>query len=269
MKYYQESGVKIFKKQSFGYRCCSFGICMIKKFIVKLRQILIVISSSSKIYPDRKYAFHRLSFSQDGEDIIIDELFANKTHGYYVDVGACHPQRFSNTYYYYLKGWKGLNIDAMPGGMKVFYDLRPRDINVEAAISDKNEILTYYQFEESALNTLSCVFAQRREKSCNLVAKSQIETVTLAMILDKHLQSGQHIDILNVDVEGLDYQVLRFNNWNKYKPTVILVEILETSLDVLFDSETFHFLIGEGYVLYAKTRRTCVFVDSSFLETLH
>jgi hypothetical protein len=52
-----------------------------------------------------------------------------------------------DTYYFYLKGWSGINIDAMPNSMKIFDDLRPRDINLEIPISDKSEILTYYEFD--------------------------------------------------------------------------------------------------------------------------
>ena len=88
-------------------------------------------------------------------------------HGFFVDVGAHHPQRFSNTYYFYLKGWSGINIDAMPGSMKIFDDLRSRDINLEIPISDKSEILTYYEFDEPALNSFSLSLSHERITTTN------------------------------------------------------------------------------------------------------
>ncbi|MFM5955986.1 MAG: FkbM family methyltransferase, partial [Dolichospermum sp.] len=97
-----------------------------------------------------------------------------------MDIGAHHPQRFSNTYYFYLKGWSGINIDAMPGSMKIFDDLRPLDINLEIPISDKSEILTYYEFDEPALNSFSLPLSQERIKTSNykIIAETQLKTQT-------------------------------------------------------------------------------------------
>ena len=194
---------------------------ILKKIFSRLKQILTIIF----------VPFHKISFSQDGEDIVIEELFNDKSEGFYVDVGAHHPQRFSNTYYFYLKGWKGINIDAMPGSMKIFDDLRSRDINLEIPISDKSEILTYYEFDEPALNSFSLPLSQERIKtsSYKIIGETQLKTHTLAEVLNKHLPPQQTIDFLSIDVEGLDYQVVSSNNWDKYKPKVILVEDLELS----------------------------------------
>src|SRR5574341_354761 len=69
------------------------------------------------------------SYSQEGKDMILRRIFGNVENGFYVDVGAYHPKRFSNTFYFYKKGWSGINIDAMPGSMKFFTKMRSRDIN--------------------------------------------------------------------------------------------------------------------------------------------
>ena len=61
-----------------------------------------------------------MSYSQQGEDMILKSLFQDHQSGFYVDVGAHHPSRFSNTYFFYLRGWRGINIDAMPGSMAAF-----------------------------------------------------------------------------------------------------------------------------------------------------
>ena len=74
------------------------------------------------------------SYSQEGEDLIINRLIDSKKNGFYIDIGAHHPFRFSNTYKFYKMGWNGINIDAMPGSMKLFREKRPRDINIECGI---------------------------------------------------------------------------------------------------------------------------------------
>jgi hypothetical protein len=146
--------------------------------------------------------------------------------------------------------------------MKIFDDLRPNDINLEIPISDKSEILTYYEFDEPALNSFSLPLSQERITTTNykIVAETQLKTQTLAEVLDKHLPPEQKIDFLSIDVEGLDYQVMSSNNWDKYKPKVLLVEDLElSSLKNINTSKVCLFLEERGYVLLAKTMRTLIF----------
>ena len=205
------------------------------------------------------YEFHNLSFSQEGEDLILKRMFERQESGFYVDVGAHHPQRFSNTYYFYLKGWRGINIDAMPDSMKPFREIRPEDINIEAAISDSSELLTFYIFNEPALNGFSKEISTSRDGLSNyqITDTKDIKTKTLSKILGEHLPQNKSIDFLSIDVEGLDYQVLLSNDWSKYRPKVILVEELSTSLESIpHESKTFAFLHGLGYELFAKTFNT-------------
>jgi len=201
------------------------------------------------------------SYSQEGEDLILRRLFEHKPDGFYVDVGAHHPMRFSNTYLLYRKGWHGINIDAMPGSMKAFNRKRKRDINLEIPVSDKRETLTYYMFNEPALNGFSRELARERDGrgDCRVIAKQDITTATLEEILDKYLPDGQEIDFMSVDVEGLDLQVLKSSNWEKYRPAYVLAEILNSSLETLAASDIHAFLTKAGYASYAKTVHTVVF----------
>lgn len=70
------------------------------------------------------------SYSQEGEDVVLRRLFDSQPSGFYVDIGAHHPVRLSNRYYFYRCGWRGLSVDAAPGSMEMFRRLRPRDIAV-------------------------------------------------------------------------------------------------------------------------------------------
>lgn len=116
---------------------------------------VLLFGNRYSIYSQQLFAYHTLSFSQEGEDLVLKRVFEGQEQGFFVDVGAHHPQRFSNTYLFYLKGWRGINIDAMPDSMEPFEDLRPEDINIESAISDVPEVLTYYLFNEPAIEYLS------------------------------------------------------------------------------------------------------------------
>lgn len=200
-------------------------------------------------------------YSQEGEDIILNEFLGNKNKGFFVDVGAHHPKRFSNTYLFYKKGWNGINIDPMPKSMKLFNIFRKRDINLELGISNNEGTLLYYIFDEPALNGFSKTISVDRAKNTKykIIGKINIKTYPLKNILEKHVPKGINIDFLSIDVEGLDFEVLESNDWNKYKPTYILIEILGKNLDEIVYDKIYVYLKNLNYNLIAKTSRTCIF----------
>jgi hypothetical protein len=102
----------------------------------------------------------KISFSQTGEDMVIDAFTGGKKRGFYVDVGAHHPIRYSNTLHFYLKSWKGINIDPIPGIMDEFNRFRPKDINLEIAIGESG-YCEYYIFQDNAFNTLDKLAAEK------------------------------------------------------------------------------------------------------------
>jgi len=210
------------------------------------------------------------SYSQEGEDMILRRLFEKQDTGFYVDVGAHHPKRFSNTYFFYKQGWRGINIDAMPGSMKLFNKIRHKDINLEKAVADKKQILTYYIFNEPALNSFSSELSEDRNSQGNYFIKftKDIETVTLDEILDSYLPKNQVIDFLSIDVEGLDFIVLKSINLEKYRPKIILIEILGSSLSEINNNEISKYLINYGYSVYAKAINTVIFIDNNFFNKL-
>ena len=199
-------------------------------------------------------------FSQEGEDVILRRIFEDQKNGFYIDIGAHHPKRFSNTYYFYDRGWEGINIDATPGSMKIFQKFRPRDINLEIAISEKEQQLTYFMFNEPALNSFSKSLSdERQNEKCYIEKTISIPSLPLSTILDKHLPPEQIINFLSVDVEGLDLQVLASNDWNKYRPKVVLAEVLGASLNTIKQDPVYKYLTNQGYILFSKLIHTCIF----------
>lgn len=236
----------------------------IKNIIRKLTPKRIVKFYQSTIiqkYQD-VFSYGNISFSQEGEDLILKRIFNNQNKGFYVDIGAHHPKRFSNTYLFYIEGWRGINIDPKPGIMDIFNELRPLDINLETAIGEKNGCLTYFMFNESALNTFSQEEAKKRDGSKNyyIIEEKEIEVFRLCDILEKYLPKNQKIDFLSVDVEGLDLQVLKSNDWQKFRPEVILAEALDNSLENIMTEELVIFMSEQNYKLFTKTYNTLFFI---------
>jgi FkbM family methyltransferase len=146
--------------------------------------------------------------------------------------------------------------------MKDFEKLRPRDINLEYGISTFNGQLDYYIFNEPALNSFSKELSQVRnnENSSYQINKIiKVEVLPLSVILDHQLPEEQIIDFISIDVEGLDYEVLKSNDWSKYRPRYVLVEVLGSSLHEIEQSQVGKFMKNVGYFLYAKCVHTVIF----------
>lgn len=231
------------------------------KQIVKILLPKNVIEKLSIIKNNYFDGYALKSYSQEGEDMILRRLFEKQKTGFYVDVGAHHPKRFSNTFFFYKKGWCGINIDAMPNSMSLFNKVRPRDTNLEIPISDKKQKLKYYMFNEPALNSFSKELAEKRDGKDNykIISEKDMETSTLEEIFEKHLPHGQEIDFMSVDVEGLDLQVLKSNNWKRFRPKFVLVEVLGSSIKDIANSKEYKYLAVFGYEIFAKAVNTVIF----------
>lgn len=209
-----------------------------------------------------KYDHSEISYSQEGEDLILERIFAGKTNGFFVDIGAHHPKRFSNTYKFYLKGWRGINVDPMPGSMIPFNEIRQEDVNLEIGVSNEEGELEFFIFNEPALNTFNKKEAYKKHNVNGYYIERTllIKTYLLKDILAKYLPKGQEIDFMTIDVEGNDMLVLSSNDWDVYRPKYLLVEELEANISKIIESgEISVFLKSKNYSLVSRTFNTSIF----------
>lgn len=203
------------------------------------------------------------TYSGEGEDLIIKKVFRGMRNGTYVDVGCYHPLVGSNTYLLHKNyGWSGINIDANPETIALFNKKRPQDTNLNYGVGERNENLTFYRFTEPAVNTFSKAFYEERLKQgSELLEKKEIEVRTLAELLDS-CNLNKPIDVLDIDVEGLDLAVVKSNNWDKYRPKMILIED-QTEVNDLYGLPSYQYLTPLGYKLIFNTFSTSFYLDES------
>jgi FkbM family methyltransferase len=193
-----------------------------------------------------------LSYSQCGEDLILKTIFGkNRRPGFYVDIGCNNPIQKSNTFKLYLKGWRGICADGNAELIRKFRKIRKRDISLEAVVSDAKRTVVFYQdavdHELSSMDPATGSQLKARSK-----ALREISTVstTLEDILDCHLPAQERIDLLCIDVESHDFEVLKGNNFDKYRPYFICIEYHIDDLCTARDSELGAFLSEKGYELF-------------------
>lgn len=215
---------------------------------------------------DYFYGWHSRYFAEYGEDSIVNCLIHYKKNGFYVDIGAFHPKRLSSTYYFYKKqNWQGLIIEPNPDNMKLFHRMRPKDQGLNFGIGTKEEKLTYYMFEDASQNTFSEDFKNDRvRESMQVIGEQEINIYPLATVLDKHMPNEKHIDYMNVDVEGLDLEVLKSNDWNKYRPSIITIEEIDFNIEKPQTSKIYLFMKEQNYTLKSVSYITLIFTADEF-----
>ena len=163
-----------------------------------------------------------ISFSANAEDVILHRLFGGRTDGFYVDVGAAHPTFENDTKALYDQGWSGINIEPNPGLFLELQSGRPRDRNLQVALSDEAGTIDYWEVVGTGLSTCDADEAQRARTKGFEVRQIPVTCTTLAAVLAEAGASA--IDLLKIDVEGFELRVLLGNDWSRYRPSVIVAE---------------------------------------------
>ncbi len=200
--------------------------------------------------------FARLHFGQHG-----------LTKGFYMDIGAYHPFRQSNTAYFWLMGWKGVNVDASPRSIRIFKKIRKTDRNVWSAIVDaqtaarEKTISLYFNPNVDFDLSATCAPDEVARRKDWQTEKVEVPCDSLANIVNKYAPSNNaDFHFMNIDIEGFDESALQGMNGWKSKPQVLCVEVLHavTIRDIL-DTATNSILEGNGYQMVGKTAASIVY----------
>jgi len=210
-----------------------------------LKKILKKLHILHSIYIKHKFFIKKKSYAMDNEDLTVLDYFKDKKDGFYVDIGCYHPIHRNNTYLLYKKNWSGINVDTSQFSIDLFNHMRPKDLNYNCAISNKNEIIKlFYQKELSQLSTIES--AQAEKVFQGNIKEKEIQAFTLDEILSRGKHKDSKIDFLDIDVEGADLKVLQGLSFEKFKPELICVEIHEKKI---IESKIYKFLVEKRYKL--------------------
>ena len=203
-----------------------------------------------------------ISYSANSEDVILHRLFGGRSRGLYVDVGAAHPTFENDTRALYDQGWSGLNVEPNPSFFPELASARPRDRNYQLALSDEEGSLAYWEVAGTGLSTCDTQEAQRASAKGFAVRETRIPCTTLARLLDEAQPAA--IDLLKVDVEGFELRVLQGNDWTRFRPSVILVEVTYPETPTRRPERLRPFLEQNGYSFVYFDGLNDFFTDRTF-----
>ncbi|WP_231866929.1 MULTISPECIES: FkbM family methyltransferase [unclassified Anabaena] len=188
-----------------------------------------------------------ISYAQNFEDVLLNRIFKNKLQGFYIDVGALHPTVDSVTKAFYDRGWSGINIEPIQEYYNLFQKERSRDINLNIAISNSEETLEFFQLVgqpgNSTLNK-AIAYAIAKEKGLE-VSQYTVAVKTLEAVCKEYV--NKKIDFIKIDVEGLEEQVILGANWEKFRPTVLVIETTIPNTNIRVDNNIPVLLQSQGY----------------------
>ncbi|MBR1528822.1 MAG: FkbM family methyltransferase [Oscillospiraceae bacterium] len=222
-----------------------------------------------QILPNALELFNKKTYSQAGEDAII--LYACAMLGIplnqcsYLDLGANQPVAMSNTCFFYEQGARGVLLEANPLLIPDLKHQRSGDVILNQAVSDVSGETVIFNILNldglSKIGDVSDILA--KNPAAKLEKSIEIKTISYNAIIEKYFDKQAPV-ILNLDIEGLEMQILRSMNLKAYRPLFIIIEMIPYSQKLsagIKDQELLDYLVSENYIEYAFTGINSIFID--------
>lgn len=209
-----------------------------------------------------RHTYHRIkyclgihskrSYSQFGEDIFILNYFGYDYRGTFIDVGVLHPYFMSNTALLVENGWTGVNIEPNPDVFPLVKLARPTMTNLQVAISNNRGTVDFV-CNGSFSGIADKTYLWSGDQSSSVVS---VEAIPLSDVFEK-LPANEIVDVLDIDVEGHDYEVLVSFDMTIHHSRLILIEShnLDPSRDI------HGYLTSNEYSKIVRLRLTDVYED--------
>lgn len=196
------------------------------------------------------------SYSQYGEDLIIESIIGQKENGFYIDIGGNDPVKLSNTKRFYDKGWSGINIEPNSLLFKVFQNERLNDINLNIGIGENESNMLFYEISHHEYSTFNESVARQLVSTSKLkiVNTYYVNILSLSDIYSKYVKDTC-VDFMSIDTEGFEIPILNGNNWEINRPKLIIIESGNNH------SKIYEFLTNKDYVPVCRNHVNSFFVD--------
>lgn len=232
----------------------------IKKFFDPKKYINFIKNN----LPKKNY---QVSYSQSGEDIMINSAFQyiGIEKPTYLDLGAHHPFNISNTALLYKNGSNGVCVEPDPTLFKYIQKKRKRDVclNVGVGVSLEPKTSNFYIISSKVLNTFSKSEAEKLSKDSGKKIESIIKVPILSVnkIISENFKDKPNL--VSIDIEGLDFEVLKSFDFNLYRPEVFCVETLTYAKKGKEEKlqNIINYMKEKNYFVYADTYINTIFVD--------
>tara|TARA_Y100000591_G_scaffold330361_1_gene361185 strand:+ start:350 stop:1102 length:753 start_codon:yes stop_codon:yes gene_type:complete len=203
----------------------------------------------------------KTTFAQQGEDLILERIIQNllgwdlNEKRFYVDIGAYHPILNSVTYNLYKREWRGIVFDPYKKSKTLFEKYRPEDIFINAVVGEKDNTEVDFFFSKKRDFSMESTKYPKKNKNYEV---QKLKQVNITNELERN--SITNFEVINIDAEGAEYEILKTIDFNKYRPSVVIVEIKCENINEALNSNITKLLFNEGYELHAVAVLSYFFV---------
>ena len=215
---------------------------------------------------DKNYLHAKASYSQQGEDLIIQRLISHTVKidkKFYVDIGGFHPIAFSDTYLLYQNGWRGYVFDWSITLANDYKKYRPRDKYFSKIIgANNNADQEFYVSKYRNYSLIDTKYPSADEMQ--LLKKTRVIQVNLNDELKK--LKIKKIGFLKIDAQNADEEIIESFDFQTFRPNLISVEILGNNLEEWMKSKIYKILIKNDYVLVSAAPISIFFACKKSLK---
>jgi FkbM family methyltransferase len=150
-----------------------------------------------------------MKFSQSDEENFILFQYKDKPNGKFIDIGAYHVERFSNTRALYLAGWSGILIEPSPKNYQAIadhYKDEERITVLNVAIGKETGEIDFYESDGDAVSTSE--IDHMKKWGAAGVKYKKIKVLQLAVEAFMTIYC-KDVDFLSIDTEATNMEVFR------------------------------------------------------------
>lgn len=249
-------------------KLCSEKIVLLDEDMNKLKQLDL------DIFSERTDNFW-MKYSQAGEDCICEFILMMLGYRWedcsYLDLGANHAKELSNTYFFYKRGVRGVLVEANPDLIPELKFYRNGDVVINKCVTVSGEdAVDFYIMSGDGLSTFdldSANAAIEANPELKITKTINVESITVNKIIEDYM--GKTPTILNIDIEGKDIDILKSIDFEKYRPLIVITEMIEYKPELVVgmkNQNILEYMSGIDYIEYAFTGINSIFLDKSVIK---
>lgn len=214
-----------------------------------------------------------IGHSQMDEDItilfLLNLLKINKEDVYYIELGTNHPMKGSNTYALYLRGGHGVLVEPNRRSKNLIKLVRPRDVLVEKALSLDGEVAVFYELTHPSISTLDYSAIEDEYKTEHEGFRVKETYIVDTVTINELMESLERVpDVFSIDIEGLDYDILKQMDFEKYRPAILIVELFAMGAKKQKGDKIEQLLEEKNYQRFHSNGLNAIYVDKKYMNEI-